>query len=237
MRHAVIVQGFFDPLCQDITISFDIRQDHWHTFVCSSTSPEEQVQVFLTPSNLLGKEHYRLNIDKLSEYQPTLPELASSTRSKTNVSQCMISAQPLLQTEELMRRVTINGPISDSLVASILKYILEEARDKVVHEQVRIMHKSLQKAIASATAAASNLQLIRRDVALGQLQLQDEHIVRARTAPFQGHSLVGPEPQEFDEKIFTTGDQHVLHRGVTSHFKVPKKPARKSTIQLRPSVH
>ena len=63
-----------------------------------------------------------------------------------------------------------------------------------MQEQVRIMHKSSQKSIASATAAASNLQLIRRDMALGQLQLQDEHIARARTAPFHAHSLVGLEP-------------------------------------------
>ena len=76
-------------------------------------------------------------------------------------------------------------------MASILQYIPEEARDKVVLEQVRIMHKSSDKAIALAAAAASNLQLIHRDVALGQLQLQDEHITRARTAPF-GQSVIGP---------------------------------------------
>ena len=106
---------------------------------------------------MLGKEHYRLNVDKSSEYQSTPPKLASSAASKTRVSQYMISAQNLLQTEELMRRVAIYGSITDSLVVSVLKYILEEARDKVVREQVSIMHKSSQKAIASATAVVSNL--------------------------------------------------------------------------------
>ena len=52
------------------------------------------------------------------------------------------------------------------------------------------MHKSSHQAIASATAAASNHQLIHRDVVLGQLQLHDEHIARARTAPFYVHSLL-----------------------------------------------
>ena len=32
-------------------------------------------------------------------------------------------------------------------------------------------------------------------------------------------------------------DQHALHRGLTSHFKIPKKPALKSSMQSRPSVH
>ena len=81
-------------------------------------------------------------------------------------------------------------------------------------------------------AAASNLQLIYRDVALGQLQLQDEHITRARTAPFHRQNLVGREPQKFDEQIFTMRDQHALHRELTSHFKVQKKPALKSSTQV-----
>ena len=107
----------------------------------------------------------------------------------------------------------------------------------MVQEQVRIMHKSSHKAIASAKAAASNFHLIHRDVALGQLQLQDEHTARAKTTPSHGKILFGPEPQKFDEKIFTMRDQHALHRGITSHFQVPKKPAPKSSAQSRPSVH
>ena len=68
---------------------------------------------FFSPSNMLGKEHYRLNVDKSSEYQPMPPELASSTVSKAKVSQYTISAQNLLQTEELMRTVAIYGSITD----------------------------------------------------------------------------------------------------------------------------
>ena len=67
--------------------------------------------------------------------------------SKAKVSQYTISAQNLLHTEELMRRVAIYGSITVSLVVAI-KYIPEDARDKVVLEQVRIAHKSSQKAIA-----------------------------------------------------------------------------------------
>ena len=150
----------------------------------------------------------RLKVDKSSEYQPMPPELAPSTGRKPKVLQYAVSAQNLLHTEELMSRLAIYGPITDSFVASVLKYVPEEARDKVVQEQVRIVHNSSHKAIASAMAAVSNLQLTHRDVALGHLQLQDEHIVRAKTSAFHGQSQVGPEPQKFDEKIFTLRDQH-----------------------------
>ena len=204
-----------------------------HTPLCAP--PLAQKNKFFKLSNVLDKEHYRLKADKSSEYQPAPPELASSTGSKRKVSQYTVSAQNLLHTKELMRRAAIYGSITDSLVVSILQYITEEARDKVVQEQVRIMHKSSHKTIASGAVAASNFQLICRDMALGQLQ--DEHIARARTAPFHGQCLVRLEPQRFDEKIFIMRDQHALHRGLTSHFKVPKKPPPKSSTQSRPSVH
>ena len=91
--------------------------------------------------------------------------------------------------------------------------------------------------MSAAVAAASNLQLIRRDVALRQLQLEDVHIEHARTVPFHGNNLVGPNVVAFDEKIFAMRDQHTLHWGMTSHFKIPKKPAPKTASQFKSSVH
>ena len=133
-----------------------------------------------------------------------------------------------------MRRVAVYGSITDSLVASILKCILEEARDKVVQEQVRIMHKSLEQAIASATAAASNLQLIHRDMALGLL------LAAAGWAYRQSDDISVPWTQSGRPRtsgIWQENLHHALHRGLTSHFKVPKKPAPKSSTQFRPSMH
>ena len=117
-----------------------------------------------------------------------------------------------------MRRAVIYSFTTDLLVASILEYIPKAHCTKIVQEHVQILHKSSNK------AAASNLQLMRRDVALRQLQLEDVHIERARTAPFYGNNLVGPNVAAFDEKIFAIRDQHALHQGMTSHFKIPKKP-------------
>ena len=64
------------------------------------------------------------------------------------------------------------GPLDQQMLFPGLQFVQQPTA--TVQEQVRIMHKSSQKAIASATAVASKFQLIHRDVALEQLQLQDE---------------------------------------------------------------
>ena len=182
------------------------------TWLCAPPSSQKNKFKFFTPPNVLGKEHYRLKVDKSSECQPMLPELATSTGSKAKVSQYTVLAQNLLHTEELMRTAAIYGSITDSGGIHSEVYPAWSLR----------LYKNKwgsctsPRTIATVTAAADNLQLIRRDVVLGQLQLQDEHITRTRAAPFHGHSLVGPDAEKFDEKIVTMRDQHALHRGLTS---------------------
>ena len=94
------------------------------------------------------------------------------------------------------------------------------------------MAKASRKGVASTVAVASNLQLIIRDVALGNLRLKDDHDARARTVPFHGKNLLGPNIKEIDAKIFIMQQQHSLLRGLTVHFKVPKKPAPKAVQGL-----
>ena len=124
--------------------------------LCDPPSAQKNKFKFFMPSNAVSKERYRLRVDKSSQYQPMPPELASSTGSKPKVSQYTISAQNLLHTEELMRRAAICGSITDFLVASTLQYIPEEARGKVVQEQVRTMHKSSHKAIGFGNGSHEN---------------------------------------------------------------------------------
>ena len=99
-----------------------------------------------------------------------------------------------------MRRAAIYSSITDSLVASLLDQIPDDKKSKVGMEQIKIMVKASCKSATSAVAAASNLQLIHRDVALSQLKL-DDHVAKARTAPFHGKDLLGPNMTEFDKKI------------------------------------
>ena len=60
------------------------------TPLCAPPTAQKNKYKFFTPSNVLGKENYRLNVDKSSEYQPTPPELVSSMGLKAKVSQYTI---------------------------------------------------------------------------------------------------------------------------------------------------
>ena len=61
------------------------------TPLCDAPSAQNNKFKFFMPSNVLGKEHYRLKVDKSSEYQPMPPDLASSTGSKAKV--CSLSPE------------------------------------------------------------------------------------------------------------------------------------------------
>ena len=67
--------------------------------------------------------------------------------------------------------------------------------------------------------------------------MEDVNVARARTAPFHGSNLVGPDVAAFDQKIFSMHDQHALHRGLTSHFKIPKKTAPEAVSKTKASLH
>ena len=168
-----------------------------------------------------------------ADYLPSPPSLGSATGATQKTAQYIIS----FQTEELMRQAAVYSSITDSLVASLLEHIPEENRTKIIQEQVKIMAKASRKGVVWVVAATSNLQLIRWDVALGSLRLQDDHVARARTAPFHDKNLLGPNIKEFDAKTFIMQQQHSLHRGLTMHFKVPKKPAPKAAGTSRLLVH
>ena len=188
---------------------------------------------FFSPQNMLGWEHYRLRMQDMADYLPSSPSLWSATGATQKTTQYTISSQ----TEELMRQAAVYSSITDSLVASLLEHIPEENRTKIIQEEVKIMAKASRKGVVWVVAVTSNLQLIRWDVALGNLRLQDDHDARARTAPFDGKNLLGPNIKEFDAKIFTMREQHSLHRGLTTHFKVPKNLAPKAAGTSRLSVH
>ena len=57
---------------------------------------------------------------------------------------------------------------------------------------------------------------------------------RARTAPFHGQNLMGPNPEEFDRTVLKLKDGHTLHRGLTDHFEVDKPvSSRRSDVWSR----
>ena len=170
----------------------------------------------------------------MADYQPKPPTLTSSDGAAP--SSYTVPSTALLQTEELSRRAAVYGSITDVLVGSILRQIPEEARTPVLREQVQIMGQASRRCVAAAAASAANLQLVRRDSVLNGHRLKEEYISRARAAPFTGSHVVGPDPREFNRALQTLKTEHSLHQGLTSHFKVPSKPAPKTSVKTS-SVH
>ena len=155
--------------CSKIAQGVDCSEDISETPLCDPPSSQNSKFKFFTPHNVLGKEHNRLKVNQSSDYQPSPPVRTSGTGAKDKVTPFTMFSQNVLHTEELMRRAVIYSSITDSSMASILKHIPKEYRTKIVQEQVQILHKSSNKAVSAAVTAASNLQLMRRGIALHQL--------------------------------------------------------------------
>ena len=167
-----------------------------------------------------------IRMQDTAEYLPAPPSLGSAT----GATQYMVSVQTQLHTEELMRRAAIYSSVTDSLVASLLEHIPKGNRTKIVQEQLKI--KASRKGVCSAVAAASNPQLLRRDVTL-----RKPHAPGWPWGQGLRPYLLGPDIKEFNAKIFSMQEQHSLHRGLTSHFKVPKNSAPKAFASAKGSVH
>ena len=55
--------------------------------------------------------------------------------------------------------------------------------------------------MSAGFAAASNLQLLRRDALLRNFNFQPPVLSAVRTAPFEGHHVVGPEPKVLQARV------------------------------------
>ena len=62
-------------------------------------------------------------------------------------------------------------------------------------EKLAIIQEAQVSAVFAGFATASNLQLLRRDALLRNFNFQPPVLSAVRTAPFEGHHVVGPEPK------------------------------------------
>ena len=75
-----------------------------------------------------------------------------------------------LDTEELARRAAIYASLADSMVASVIEELsAKDQRTKLLHEKLGIIQEAQ---VLAGFAAASNLQLLRRDVLLKNFGFQ-----------------------------------------------------------------
>ena len=153
---------------------------------------------FFTVKQIFPREPYRLKIHRDALYAPKPPGNHGFIENKTP-SSYHLSHRVCLDTEELARRSAIYTSLVDSMVASVIEELsLKDERTKLLREKLTIIQEAQ---VSAGFAAASNLQLLRRDALLRNFNFQHPFLSAVRTAPFEGHHVVGPEPKVLQARV------------------------------------
>ena len=140
----------------------------------------------------------KLTVSRFIVMPSTCPSLLVTADSATTrpLSSYQVSHRMCLDTEELALRSAIYASLADSMVASVIEELSpKDERSKLLREKLAIIQESQVSAVSADFAAASNLQLLRRDALLKNFSFQPQVFSSVRTAPFQGNHVVGPEPK------------------------------------------
>ena len=201
------------------------------TPLCEHTSRESSFK-FLKPNEVFDrKENFRLKVDPDSDFPIKPPHLDGSLGSFTMPASFNVPAACVSASEELSRRAAVYGSIADVMFSSIIPSLApEDERAPLLKERITIAAEASMRSITASVAGASNMQLVRRDVVLDHLLLNQSSASRARTAPFSGTHLMGPDPNRFYEEIMKLREQQVLHGGLSANFR---NPAALGTAQSR----
>ena len=156
---------------------------------------------FLTVKHIFPREPYHLKVHRDALYAPKPPGDHGFINSKTPASY-HLSHRVCLDTEELARRSAIYASLADSMVASVIEELSpKDERSKLLREKLAIIQEAQVSAVSAGFAAASNLQLLRRDALLRNFNFQPPVLSAVRTAPFEGHHVVGPEPKVLQARV------------------------------------
>ena len=140
----------------------------------------------LTVKQVFPRDSYRLKIYQDAEYQTKPPGDQGFSDARTP-SSYIISQRMLLDTEELAWRSAIYTSLADSMVASVIQELSpRDERTKLLKEKLTILQEAQVSAVSAGFAAASNLQLLRRDSLLKNFGFQPQVLSVVRTAPFEG---------------------------------------------------
>ena len=154
---------------------------------------------FFTVKQFFPREPYRLKIPRDAHYVPKPPGDHGVSDNKAPSSYQM-SHRTCLDTKELARRSAIYASLADSMVASVIEELsFKDERSKLIREKLAIIQEAQVSAVSAGFAAASNLQLLRRDALLKNFQPQV--LSSVRTAPFEGSHVVGPEPKVLQNHV------------------------------------
>ena len=76
-----------------------------------------------------------------------------------------------------------------------------DQRSKLLREKLAIIRDARVSPVSAGFAAASNLQLLRRDALLKNFGFQPQVLSTVGTAPFKGPHVLGPEPKELQNRV------------------------------------
>ena len=149
----------------------------------------------LTVKQIFPREPYHLKVHGDAQYVPKPPGDNGFSDNKAPSSYQM-SHRMCLDTEELARRSAIYASLADSMVASAIEALSpKDERTKLRREKLAIIQEAQVSVVSAGFAAASNLQLLRRDALLKNFGFQPQVLSSVRTAPFEGSHVLGPEPK------------------------------------------
>ena len=156
---------------------------------------------FFTVKQFFPREPYRLKIHRDALYVPKPPGDHGVNDNKAPSSYQM-SHRTCLDTEELARRSAIYASLADSMVASVIEELSpKDERSKLLREKLAIIQEAQVSAVSAGFAAASNLQLLRRDALLKNFKFQPQVLSSVRTAPFEGSCVVGSDPKVLQNRV------------------------------------
>ena len=156
---------------------------------------------FFTVKQIFPREPYRLKVHRDALYAPKPPGDHGFIDNKTP-SSYHLSHRVCLDTEELARRSAIYASLADSMVASVIEELSpKDEHSKRLREKLTIIQEAQVSAVSAGFAAASNLQLLRRDALLRNFNFQPPVLSAVRTALFEGHHVVVPEPKVLQARV------------------------------------
>ena len=195
---------------------------------------------FFTVKQIFPREPYCLKIYRDALYAPKPPGDHRFSNNKAPSSYHM-SHRVCLDTEELARRSAIYASLADSMVASVIEELSpKDECTKLLREKLAIIQEAQVSAVYAGFAAASNLQLLRRDALLKNFNFQV--LASVRTTPFEGNHVVGPEPKVLQNHVRAIRqadmmtDSSVTFLPKQQEPKTSKKVTSSKKTAPRPSV-
>ena len=193
---------------------------------------------FFTVKHIFPSEPYRLKIHRDALYAPKPPGDHGFIDNKTP-SSYHLSHRVCLDPEELARRSAIYASLADSMVASVIEELSpKDERSKLLREKLTIIQEAQVSAVSAGFAAASNLQLLRRDALLRNFNFQPPVLSAVRTAPFEGHHVVGPEPKVLQTRVraIRQADRLISDFRQAERIKTSTKTSSKKTAPRLPCL-